>query len=400
MVAVPSYISSNARQGIKLLEYAGDGLKAQTISEARDLASGSATPNKVMRMAAWLARHESDLKSPDARAYLNGASDKPTAGQVAWLLWGGDISNVNQDRAKAWAEKERDRLIEAGKLSKAVSESVRDGLKTKVKDHNEGITDKAKLVTLSMLEQVFERGVGAYNTNPSSVRPTVSSPEQWAYARVNAFLSAVRSGEYKNGKFDTDLLPEGHPMKSDGKKLSKDQTGYDHISANRTGATSDTVTVMYPMMTPPANEPQPVDLVTAMQDMLANVFVFYASAHRAHWNVTGQDFLQYHSLFADIYDDVYGSVDPFAENIRKIKGRPLNLTEMVNTAMFADDSQASDAYELAADLFAKNTKVLSMLNALYEVAEEKYEHSIENFIAERIDAHMKWDWQLSASLAS
>jgi DNA-binding ferritin-like protein len=97
---------------------------------------------------------------------------------------------------------------------------------------------------------------------------------------------------------------------------------------------------------------------------------------------------------------VYGSVDPFAENIRKIKGRPLNLTEMVNTAMFADDSQASDAYELAADLFAKNTKVLSMLNALYEVAEEKYEHSIENFIAERIDAHMKWDWQLSASLAS
>jgi starvation-inducible DNA-binding protein len=297
VVAVPSYISSNARQGIKLLEYAGDGLKAQTISEARDLASGSATPNKVMRMAAWLARHESDLKSPDARAYLNGASDKPTAGQVAWLLWGGDISNVNQDRAKAWAEKERDRLIEAGKLSKA-------------------------------------------------------------------------------------------------------ETVYDYVSANRTGATSDTVTVMYPMMTPPANEPQPVDLVTAMQDMLANVFVFYASAHRAHWNVTGQDFLQYHSLFADIYDDVYGSVDPFAENIRKIKGRPLNLTEMVNTAMFADDSQTSDAYELAADLFAKNAKVVSMLKMLFEVAEENEEEGIANFVAERIDAHMKWDWQLSASLAS
>ena len=297
MVAVPSYVSSNARQGLKLIEYAGDGLKAQTVSEARDLASGTATPNKVMRMAAWLARHESDLKSPDAHAYLNGAADKPTAGQVAWLLWGGDISNVNQDRAKTWAEKERDRLIADGKLSKA-------------------------------------------------------------------------------------------------------QSGYDYVSANRTGATSDTVTVMYPMMTPPANESQPVDLVATMQDMLACVFVFYASAHRAHWNVTGQDFLQYHALFSDIYLDTYGSVDPFAENIRKLKGRPLNLTEVINTAMFADDSQSSDAYELAADLFAKNAHIVGMLKMLFEVAEHSGEQGVANFVAERIDSHMKWDWQLSASLAS
>jgi hypothetical protein len=56
--------------------------------------------------------------------------------------------------------------------------------------------------------------VGAYNTNPSSVRPSVSSSDQWAYARVNVFLAAVRTGRFKSGKFDTDLLPEGHPLKS------------------------------------------------------------------------------------------------------------------------------------------------------------------------------------------
>ncbi len=65
-----------------------------------------------------------------------------------------------------------------------------------------------------MLEAVFRRGVGAYNTNPSSVRPSVNSADQWAYARVNVFLQAVRTGKYKSGKFDTDLLPEGHPLKS------------------------------------------------------------------------------------------------------------------------------------------------------------------------------------------
>ena len=65
-----------------------------------------------------------------------------------------------------------------------------------------------------MLEAVFRRGVGAYNTNPQSVRPNVRSADQWAYARVNVFLSAVRTGRFKSGKFDTDLLPEGHPLKS------------------------------------------------------------------------------------------------------------------------------------------------------------------------------------------
>ena len=50
-----------------------------------------------------------------------------------------------------------------------------------------------------------------------SVRPNVSSSDQWAYARVNAFLFAVRTGRFRSGKFDRDLLPSGHPLKSDKK---------------------------------------------------------------------------------------------------------------------------------------------------------------------------------------
>ena len=39
-------------------------------------------------------------------------------------------------------------------------------------------------------------------------------PDQWAIARVNAFLYAVRTGRYRSGRFDRDLLPNGHPLKS------------------------------------------------------------------------------------------------------------------------------------------------------------------------------------------
>lgn len=212
MVAVPSFVRANARRGLDLLEFAGDGLKQQTINEARAMARGTVTPEKVRRMAAWFARHAVDLSSPDAQAYLNDKKDRPTAGQVAWLLWGGDLG-ANKLRAMEWAERKRDQLIEEGELSKAISATVRDGLETKANEHNESVgSNPSKRVTVSMLAQVYERGIGAYRTNPSSVRPNVTSPEQWAYARVNAFLRAVRSGKYQSGKFDTDLLPEGHPL--------------------------------------------------------------------------------------------------------------------------------------------------------------------------------------------
>lgn len=177
------------------------------------MASGSISADKVRRMAAWLARHEVDLSSEDAQAYVAGTRDRPTPGQVAWLLWGGDLGSGQRDRARRWAERKRDQLINEGELSKAISAAVRDGLKVKVAEHNESVGNaRGKRVTLSMLAQVYERGIGAYQTNPSSVRPNVKSPEQWAYARVNAFLGAVRSGRYKSGQFDTDLLPEGHPL--------------------------------------------------------------------------------------------------------------------------------------------------------------------------------------------
>lgn len=44
----------------------------------------------------------------------------------------------------------------------------------------------------SGLETIFDKGIGAYKTNPSSVRPQVTSAEQWAQARV---YSAVMGGK-------------------------------------------------------------------------------------------------------------------------------------------------------------------------------------------------------------
>lgn len=88
------------------------------------------------------------------------------------------------------------------------SKKVEDSLKNKVKEHNEKASADRR-ATLSMLKAVYRRGAGAYS---SSHRPGVSR-DQWAMARVNAYLRLLKSGRPSNSNYvqDNDLLPKSHP---------------------------------------------------------------------------------------------------------------------------------------------------------------------------------------------
>ena len=149
----------------------------------------------------------------EAEGFRAGEKGYPSAGRIAWALWGGDAGQSWARRKAAELDRERDKSVDGSKAE--VSEKIKKAIANKVKDHNEEHGDKkGKRVTQRMLEAVFRRGVGAYNTNPQSVRPSVTSSDQWALARINAFLYAVRNGRFRSGQFDKDLLPEGHPLKS------------------------------------------------------------------------------------------------------------------------------------------------------------------------------------------
>ena len=61
----------------------------------------------------------------------------------------------------------------------------------------------------------------------------------------------------------------------------------------------------------------------------ASTYSFALKAQNFHWNVEGSDFFEYHALFEKIYEEVYGVVDDFAENIRKLKTyTPASLSQI------------------------------------------------------------------------
>ena len=177
----------------------------------------------IKEREAWVARHFEDgsqFKSGDKKARPSNI-----AGVIAQMKWG-VIGTLGEQRMKdvvLEAIKYREGK-ESGSASQAqqdrqVSDAVEKGLREKVKEHNEEVNNAAsKRTTYRVLLAVFERGIGAYKTNPASVRPNVGSAEQWAYARVNSFLFALRNGRFQGGKHDQDLLPERHPLSTKNKE--------------------------------------------------------------------------------------------------------------------------------------------------------------------------------------
>ena len=179
---------------------------------ARDGQDTEAIREWIKERESWAKRHFEDGKQFEGDTEPNLSN---VGGVVAQMKWG-VIGTLGEQGMKD-VILELTKKLEGKKEEKQLSETVTKALENKVEEHNEEVKDldvkwNAR-VTLKTLEEVMERGIGAYKTNPGSVRPNVSSPEQWGYSRVNSFLFALKKGRFQGGKHDTDLLPKEHPVR-------------------------------------------------------------------------------------------------------------------------------------------------------------------------------------------
>lgn len=141
------------------------------------------------------------------------------------------------------------------------------------------------------------------------------------------------------------------------------------------------------------------ELVQAMKKALADTFAFYLKAHGFHWNVEGRTFAQDHALFATIYEEVYSSVDQFAEEIRAMDAyAPASFARFSELTSIEDEIKILNAQGMLEKLLADNSVVMASVEQAYELAESAHNHGLSNFLAERLDAHSKHAWQLKATL--
>jgi HK97 family phage prohead protease len=118
-LTAPAFMRAAARRGLAYHEegLSGDGLRPQTVREARAMAAGNITADKWVRLRAWIARHLVDLDAPEANP---NHENYPSAGVVAHLLWGSGPSKSAARRTLAYADRVVTRLEEENRATISV----------------------------------------------------------------------------------------------------------------------------------------------------------------------------------------------------------------------------------------------------------------------------------------
>lgn len=95
----PQVVADNAAKGLALRKQFGRGGTEIGLSRAEELvARTELSPHTIKRMISYFARHEVDKRGKNY-----GNEQNPSAGHIAWLLWGGD-------EGRAWAVEMKGRI--------------------------------------------------------------------------------------------------------------------------------------------------------------------------------------------------------------------------------------------------------------------------------------------------
>jgi len=141
------------------------------------------------------------------------------------------------------------------------------------------------------------------------------------------------------------------------------------------------------------------NLISLLKVLLADNITLKLKAHGYHWNVEGDDFVQYHELFENIYTDYDNATDNYAEWLRKLDAyAPFKLSRFIELNEVGEPDVTSDPMMMAADLLMANDMILAKLTDAVDLATQSRQHAIANFFAERMDMHQRWHWMLTVSL--
>jgi starvation-inducible DNA-binding protein len=141
------------------------------------------------------------------------------------------------------------------------------------------------------------------------------------------------------------------------------------------------------------------ELIEKMKVGLATSFAFYLKAQYFHWNVEGPNFPQYHEFFGKLYEEVSGSIDQFAEEIRALDAyAPGSFSRFKQLSIIEDEPNIPAPAAMIRELMLDNKNLIDLLEEINDLANANRKSGLSNFIEDRIDNHSKHQWMLKATL--
>jgi starvation-inducible DNA-binding protein len=114
------------------------------------------------------------------------------------------------------------------------------------------------------------------------------------------------------------------------------------------------------------------DIGGELNALLADFFALYLKTKNFHWHMSGPHFRDYHLLLDEQADDIYATLDPIAERVRKIGGTTLrSIGHIARLQRLADnDADFVTPADMLAELREDNARVVSTMREVHGLCDE------------------------------
>jgi starvation-inducible DNA-binding protein len=141
---------------------------------------------------------------------------------------------------------------------------------------------------------------------------------------------------------------------------------------------------MTPTIQPTPSTPPPLATVSdlgeesaqtmadALNPLIADAFALYVKTKNFHWHLFGPHFRDYHLLFDEQAQQIFGSIDDLAERVRKLGGTTIrSICHIAELQTIRDDNQvAVPAHEMLQYLIEDKADLVKRQRAAHAVCEE------------------------------
>lgn len=137
-------------------------------------------------------------------------------------------------------------------------------------------------------------------------------------------------------------------------------------------------------------------IVVALNGIVADAFALYLKTKNFHWHVSGPHFRDYHVMLDEQADQIFASIDPLAERVRKIGGRTLlSVGQISKLQRLKDNDKPFVApLDMLNELLEDNKKVAHAMREAHAICDDNDDVATASLLEIYIDETERRTWFL------
>jgi starvation-inducible DNA-binding protein len=140
-------------------------------------------------------------------------------------------------------------------------------------------------------------------------------------------------------------------------------------------------------------------IVAELNGLVANAFALYVKTKNFHWHLSGPNFRDFHKMLDEQAEEIYASIDPLAERVRKIGGTTITSISHISKLQTLSDNDDSfvTPTNMLLELLKDNKQVAEDMRRAHGICDDGNDVATASLLEVYIDETERRSWFLFES---